>query len=85
MALQRPSIRIGMPSFLLAMVLVVGSAAPTIARDTTGTPGRSAARAIGSATPRVAPSGTRSQAPRSVSRQAELVPVDPPTRAAAAR
>ena len=77
MALQRPSTRIGMPSFLLALVLVVGSAAPTIARDASGASGRSAARAIAASAPRIALSGTRSLAPRSVSRQAEPASTDP--------
>ena len=38
MASPRPSTRIAAPSFLLAMALIVGSAAPTIARDAVTTP-----------------------------------------------
>jgi sortase (surface protein transpeptidase) len=38
MAPHRPSFRIAMPSFLLALALVSGAAAPAIARDATGSP-----------------------------------------------
>ena len=38
MASPRPSTRIAAPSFLLAIALIVGSAAPTIARDAVTTP-----------------------------------------------
>ena len=50
MASPRPSTRIAAPSFLLAIALIVGSAAPTIARDAVTTPagvlGGSAERSV---------------------------------------
>jgi sortase (surface protein transpeptidase) len=77
MALQRPSTRIATPSFLLALVLVVGSAAPTTSRDTTSAPARVAARAMATSELQGVPIGTRSPDARPASRDAELVPADP--------
>ncbi len=77
MALHRSSTRIATPSFLLALVLVVGSAAPTIARDTTSAPARVAARAMVVSELRGVPLRTSSPGARPVSRGAEPGPVDP--------
>lgn len=82
MPFQRSTTRIATPSFLLALMLIVGSAAPTIARDTTSAPARVAARAMAAPELRNVPIGARSPEARPVSRRAELVPTDPQLAAA---
>ncbi len=69
MASPRPSSRIAAPSFLLAIALVVGSAAPTIARDIPTAPSGILGGSAGRSVPAVASTATAS-------------PVDPTARAA---
>lgn len=78
MASHRRPIRLTTPSLLLALVLVMGSAAPAIARDTTIEPGGVLGAAEAPSAPRADTAGSRDVAPRTGWRLAELERADRP-------